>query len=488
MAAGYSVGARASTIRPYHAYKPSGVEWLGEVPEHWDVAAVKQYYEVKLGKMLQPNRESGEDMEVPYLKALHVQWFSVRLNPPSRMWASPLDAQQFSIKQGDLLVCEGGEGGRAGIVKSSLDGHIIQNALHRVRPMDGALNEHLLYALFLASSVGLLDAINNKATIAHFTREKLVALRIPLPPLDEQEAIVRHLDYVDRRIRRYVSAKRKLVALLEEERQTVVNQAVTRGLDPNARLKPSGVEWLGDVPEHWEVRRSKRLFSPRQELARPNDIQLSATQAYGVIPQDEYERRIGRRVVKISLHLDKRRHVEVDDFVISMRSFQGGLERAWTNGCIRSSYVVLCPTPEADAGFFSYVFKSQAYIRALQSTANFIRDGQDLNFNNFCAVVLPFPPADEQGKIAAALGEFTADIDAAISRARRQVELVEEYRTRLIADVVTGNLDVREAAEHLSDEAEDDTPIGEGGPQQNGFFAGPYDAEKEPAIAEEVTT
>ena len=241
----------------------------------------------------------------------------------------------------------------------------------------------------------------------------------------------------------YIGAKQKLIALLEEQRQGVIHQAVTRGLDPNVKLKPSGVDWLGDVPEHWEIRRSKRLFSPRRELVRPDDIQLSATQAYGVIPQDEYEKRIGRKVVRISLHLDKRQHVEVDDFVISMRSFEGGLERAWAPGCIRSSYVVLRRTNEIDVEFFSYVFKSEAYIQALQLTANFIRDGQDLNFNNFCGVDLPLPHTEEQRRTAIALKETTANIDTAINHTHRQVQLIEEYRSRLITDVVTGKLDVR---------------------------------------------
>ena len=324
----------------------------------------------------------------------------------------------------------------------------------------------------------------------HIYSGQLKYLWLSLPPLPEQAAIVRYLDYVDRRIGRYVSAKRKLIALLEEEKQAIINRAVTRGLDPNVRLKPSGVEWLGDVPEHWDMRRSKRLFSPRQELARPNDIQLSATQAYGVIPQDEYERKVGRRIVKISLHLDKRRHVEVDDFVISMRSFQGGLERAWATGCIRSSYIVLRPTAEVDVGFFSYVFKSRAYVKALQTTANFIRDGQDLNFNNFCSVDLPFPPAGEQRKIAVTLGEATSSIDAAIARARRQVELVQEYRTRLIADVVTGKLDVRKAAPQLPDEADDQDPIGESGPPADGLPGDLYDIDEsvEDSVMEEEVT
>ncbi|MEZ4713131.1 MAG: hypothetical protein R3A44_38430 [Caldilineaceae bacterium] len=162
---------------------------------------------------------------------------------------------------------------------------------------------------------------------------------------------------MDRRIRRYIRAKQKLIKLLEEQKQSIIHQAVTGQIDvrtglPYPAYKPSGVEWLGEVPEHWSVSRSKRLFGVRNEFARPDDIQLSATQAYGVIPQADYEEKIGRRVVKIFLHLDKRRHVEKDDFVISMRSFQGGLERAWTSGCIRSSYVVLKSIACNNVGFF----------------------------------------------------------------------------------------------------------------------------------------
>ena len=311
-------------------------------------------------------------------------------------------------------------------------------------------NLALLFAHYaLGTMKAELGRVSTGSTYDAVSVGDVGALRIPTPPPEEQAAIVRFLDHADEQIQRYIAAKERLIALLEEQRQALVHQAVTRGLDPNVRLKDSGMEWLGKIPEHWDIRRSKRLFSPRQELAKPNDVQLSATQAYGVIPQDEYEQRVGRRVVKISLHLDKRQHVEVDDFVISMRSFEGGLERAWATGCIRSSYVVLRPTNEVDVEFFSYVLKFRAYIQALQSTANFIRDGQDLNFNNFCAVDLPFPPTNEQRKTAVALSEATTNINGDIARARRQIDLINEYRTRLIADVVTGQLDVRETATQL---------------------------------------
>jgi len=195
------------------------------------------------------------------------------------------------------------------------------------------------------------------------------------------------------------------------------------------------------MPNRWGIVRSKALFTPRKELARPGDQQLSATQAYGVIPQKEFERKIGRKVTQITRHLEKRRHVERDDFVISMRSFQGGLERAWATGCIRSSYVVLKPAPDVDVGYFSYLFKSHDYIQAVRATANFIRDGQDLNFSNFCLVDLPVVPMDEQKAIAKFLAHVDRRIRRYIRAKRKLIGLLNEQKQAIIHRAVTRGLD-----------------------------------------------
>ena len=212
-------------------------------------------------------------------------------------------------------------------------------------------------------------------------------------------------------------------------------------LNPYPEMKDSGVSWLAAVPKDWAIVRSKRIFTPRTELARPDDVQLSATQAYGVIPQADYERAVRRKIVRILQHLEKRRHVEVDDFVISMRSFQGGLERAWASGCIRSSYVVLRAATDLNVAYFGYLFKSNNYIGALQSTANFIRDGQDLNFDNFCAVDLPFPPLDEQAAIVRFLDHADRRIRRCIRAKQKLVSLLEEQKYAIIHRVVTRGLD-----------------------------------------------
>ena len=213
------------------------------------------------------------------------------------------------------------------------------------------------------------------------------------------------------------------------------------GLKPYAEYTDSGLPWLGQVPAHWQIVRSKRLFASRKDLALPDDPQLSATQAYGVIEQAEFERRSGHRVVKISMHLDKRKHVEKDDFVISMRSFQGGIERAWSSGAIRSSYVVLKPGPDVNAGFFQYALKSPGYIRALQATGDFIRDGQDLSFGNFVRVDLPLVPIDEQAAIALFLDRANGRLERTIRAKRKVIALMMEQKQAIVRRAVTSGLD-----------------------------------------------
>ena len=212
-------------------------------------------------------------------------------------------------------------------------------------------------------------------------------------------------------------------------------------LKPYADYQDSGPSWLGEVPAHWQIVRSKRLFTARKELARPDDVQLSATQAYGVIAQSLYEERTGYRVVKISMHLDKRRHVERDDFIISMRSFQGGLERAWSTGAIRSSYVVLKPEGQVDAAYFKHLFKSVPYIAALRATGDFIRDGQDLNYTNFCGVDLPLVPLPEQAAIGRFLDWANGQLDRTIRAKRKTIALLAEQMQSITQQAVSCGTD-----------------------------------------------
>jgi type I restriction enzyme S subunit len=208
-------------------------------------------------------------------------------------------------------------------------------------------------------------------------------------------------------------------------------------------MKESGAKWLGDIPEHWEFVPSNTLFPECKERAWAEDEHLSATQKYGVIPLAEYERLEERQVTHAVKNLDQRKHAEVDNFVISMRSFEGGIERVKARGCVRSSYVVLNAGNKAHVGFFSYLFKSSGYIQGLQATATFIRDGQDLSYSNFRQVKLPCPSLDEQKSIADFLDKSVSRIDALTEKTQRSIDLLRERRAAFITAAVTGQMDLR---------------------------------------------
>ena len=430
-----------ANLKPYHTKKESGVEWIEDVPRRWRVARLKRISRLAYGGALSTDvRQEG--------------------NIPVFGSNGRVGRHHLANTKSPCIVI--GRKGSFGKVSYSQEPVF---AIDTTFFVDRRLSRADLRWLFFVMGWMGLDQLSKDAAVPGLSREDVYCRIVPLPPHQEQVTIARFVDYIDRRIRRYIRVKQKLIALLEEKKQALIQEAVTGVIDvrtgrPYPAYKESGVEWLGTVPAHWDVWRSKRVFRPRTELARPGDIQLSATQAYGVIAQADYEEKIGRKVTRILRHLDQRRHVEVDDFVISMRSFQGGLERAWRSGCIRSSYIVLQAATELIVEYFGYLFKSVGYIAALQSTANFIRDGQDLNFENFCRVDVPFPPVEEQQHIVQAVDRGTGHIAASIERSHRQIGSLREYRTRLMADVVTGKLDVREAAAGLAETdslgAEDD--------------------------------
>ncbi|SFD52154.1 restriction endonuclease subunit S domain-containing protein [Roseivivax sediminis] len=204
--------------------------------------------------------------------------------------------------------------------------------------------------------------------------------------------------------------------------------------------KDSGVQWIGEIPSHWLVERSKWLFHDRKERARKGEPQLAATQKYGVIPQAEFMELEGRRITQVFLDFTILKHVEAGDFVMSMRSFQGGLEYSEHTGCVSSAYVALEPQDEVHPPFYKYLLKSTRYIEALQSTSNLVRDGQALRFENFSMVDLFAPPLPEQRAIAAFLDGKCATIDEAVRIKEEQITLLRERRQILIQQAVTRGL------------------------------------------------
>ncbi|MBE3654211.1 restriction endonuclease subunit S [Vibrio navarrensis] len=207
-----------------------------------------------------------------------------------------------------------------------------------------------------------------------------------------------------------------------------------------SEYKRSNHEWLGDVPSHWDVVYSKWLFNERNDKANQFDEMLTASQKYGVIPQEVFMQLEQQKVVQVQKGHDILKQVKRNDFVISMRSFQGGIEFCEYNGAVSSAYVPLEPKTELNLSYFKYLFKSKPYIQALQATTNLVRDGQALRYNNFLQVKLPVPQHNEAEKIGSFLDHETAKIDTLIAKQEKLIELLKEKRQAVISHAVTKGL------------------------------------------------
>ncbi len=210
---------------------------------------------------------------------------------------------------------------------------------------------------------------------------------------------------------------------------------------PYPTYKDSGVEWLREVPEHWSTYKGKRVFSNRREQAKSVDEQLAVTQKFGAIPQSLYMELEGQKVVLALKGTENFRHVSKKDFVISLRSFQGGIEYSEYEGCVSPAYTVLNNTKQITHAFYAYLFKSYPYIKALQSSTDSLREGKSITYEQFGLINIPLPEINEQTAIANFLDHEIAKIDTLIEKQQRLSELLKEKRQAVISHAVTKGLD-----------------------------------------------
>ena len=206
--------------------KDSGIDWLGEIPKNWEVAKVGYYYEVQLGKMLQPTKNKVDDTLERYFCAANIQETGVSIEPIKKMWFSDNDKEIYKIKKGDLLVVEGGDAGLSAIYNHHQNGYI-QNALHRVRSNERANNKYLHYWLKFLKNTGYMDLVCNKATIAHYTKQKFLTTPIVIPELKQQNEIVEYLDIKSTQVDIAITDITLQIEKLKEYRQAIISEAVT---------------------------------------------------------------------------------------------------------------------------------------------------------------------------------------------------------------------------------------------------------------------
>jgi len=393
------------SVQRYAKTKDSGVEWLGEVPEHWDVVALKRIASLKSGDSI--TAESIEEM-------------------------------------GDYPVL-GGNGLRGYTSAFTHDGHFV--VIGRQGALCGNINyatgkfwasEHAVVAsplkqvetIWLGEMLRAMNLNQHSVTAAQpgLSMEFVGNLRTALPPIADQSAIAEFLDRETAKIDALVGEQRRLIELLNEKRQAVISHAVTKGLNPRAPMKPSGIEWLGDVPDHWEVIRIGR----RIELQRGVDI-TKDEQNPGIVPvvssggiASFHDHAlvsgpgviVGRKGTAGAVY-----YIECDywphDTTLYVKKFEGNIPR-----------------------FVFYKLCSMELASYDTGSAN-----PTINRNLVHPVLVPWPPISEQVAIAAFLDDETAKLDALTAEAQRAIDLLQERRTALISAAVTGKIDVRGLAE-----------------------------------------
>ena len=417
-------------LQPYPEYKDSGVPWLGKIPAHWDAIKLKRVSHVQTGVTLGKRYEKTYLVERPYLRVANVQNGFLNLNHIKTVAVPGKEALSAELRVGDVVITEGGDIdklGRGAIWNGEIEHCLHQNHIFAIRPVLASLIPGFLSRMMESHHGRSYFYLTSKRTtnLASTNQTTLGLLPLFLPSIDEQTQIARFLDWKTAQINKFIRNKRRLIELLKEQKQNVINQAVTRGLDPNVKLKPSGVEWIGDIPEHWEVTRIGRLL--KVNSGDMISAQEEKTEGYPI--------------------------------------YGGNGIRGYSNKWNTEGPIILLGRVGAKCGCVHLVdgkfWASEHALRVrllkkthleflalLLETANLnrlaIRTAQPLiNSSIVRSVGIALPPDEEQSEIVNHVKEASETLDQAITRAQREIELMREYRTRLISDVVTGQVDVR---------------------------------------------
>lgn len=439
-------------LKPYPVMKNSGVPWLGSVPEHWDIRRGKWLFRYR--KQINSDRTSTNVLSLT-LRGV------VNNDPDNPEGLVPKDYATYQLfRKGDLVFklidLENLRTSRVGLVHEDgiMSSAYVRLTSHAVVDIRFFFQQYFdLYQRGIYNQLGA----GVRSTLG---QDDLLNLSVVVPPLFEQAAIVHFLNYADRRIQRYIHAKQKLIKLLEEQKQVIIHRAVTRGLDPSVPFKPSRVEWLGDVPEHWEMWQIGH-FSRVGNGSTPS----RGTAAYwtgGHYPwlnsayaNQESITRADQFVTDIALqecHLPIVPPSSVLVAITGQGKTRGKAAVLHIEATINQHMAFITPRPNVTSADYLRLALHGAYsqLRSISDDSGSTKGA--LTCADLKHFQLALPPLHEQGVILEAVQNETRVTSAAIDRAQRDIALLREYRTRLISDVVTGKLDVREAAARLPDE------------------------------------
>lgn len=447
----------AATVLNLPAYaetRDSRVEWLGHVPAHWEVRRLGQIGTFNKGRGGNKDDEAASGVPCVRYGDLYTthEYFihGSRSAIPER-----LASEYTPIRFGDILFATSGE---------TLD-EIGRSAVNLITSGARCGGDLLIFrcknpadARYMGYATGAWPAKAQKArmgrgiTVMHIYGDQLKRLAVALPPLAEQTAIARFLDYVDQRLQLAIRQKEELIALLEEQQQTLIDQVVTgqiavRAGQPYPAYRKSGLDWLPEVPAHWSLRRNGRLFAERHETGFSDLPVLEVSLHTGVQVRDL---RGGDRKQQMTDRDQYKRAAKGDLAYNMMRLWQGAIGVVPTDGLVSPAYVVVRPLGGVEVAYYDDLFRTDRYKRQVnRNSRGIVSDRNRLYWDAFKRMASPYPPPEEQKRIVEYLRVASDRLDAGRSVARRQIDLLREFRTRLTADVVTGKLDVRDAAASL---------------------------------------
>jgi len=411
----------------YPKTKPSGVDWLGDVPEHWARVRVKHLFDIGRGRVISLE-DAKEDGTYPV--------FSSQTTNDGCL--GYLETFDFDCDQLTWTT----DGANAGTVFLRRGKHNCTNVcgtLQVKQTAEFSLTFGLHYLSFAAQFHKRPDT--NGAKIMNGEMAEITTL---VPPPSEQTAIASFLDHETGKIDVLVEEQRRLIALLKEKRQAVISHAVTKGLNPLAPMKPSGVEWLGDVPVHWEVKRIANLFSEVVEAGTEDLPILSVSIHHGVSDKEIDEEDMDRKVTR-SEDRSKYKKVAPDDLVYNMmRAWQGGFGTVTVEGMVSPAYVVARPRLELETLYVENLLRTPQATEQMRRHSRGITDFRlRLYWDEFKNIKVPVPPQNEAEAICAKIREMEHQFSQMSATCGIAIDLLQERRTALISAAVTGKIDVR---------------------------------------------
>ncbi|MHB0828380.1 MAG: restriction endonuclease subunit S [Schaalia turicensis] len=431
--------------------------WINEWPSNWELVRFRSAYRFSRGLDIKKQDLGDHGMPVISYGQIHakdnpgvrVLPAHVRLIPDEFVKLGQVERAHLS--EGDIVFADTSEDieGSGNMVRVSASDDLFAGYHTLIaRPTEEFRHEYMAYQMISPSWRRQVQRAVQGVKVYSITQGIFNEITLLKPPIIEQQAIAGFLSVRTAEIDRLVEKLQREVQLLERYRRELIAHTVTRGLNPDVPMQDSRIDWIGVGPVAWTPVSAKAIFMRRTEFERAGDVHLTPSQMFGVLPQEEF---IAVSGVKPTLKFSdsvKMKHVEPGDFIIHLRSFQGGLEYSEYQGKVSAAYTVITPRNDqlVDRSFFRWLFKSTAFIKNLSSMTNQLRDGQSINFKTFSKTSYLLPSLVEQQEIAAFLNEKTFEIDSALSGIKRQTELLRKYRKQVINDAVTGKVRVGEVA------------------------------------------